>query len=103
MSVPANAKKPTDRAAKAEAKSQHIEVEHGGITYQIDRDNADNLELMEFTEDGKYITAIRGYLGEDQWGKWKEANRDDKGRVRTADFEDFLQSVMDAIGGGEGN
>jgi len=97
--IPADAKKPTDRQPKAEAKADFLEVTHNDAVYRIDRDNADNLELMEFVEDGKYIIAIRGYLGEDQWAKWKDANRDDKGRVRSADFEPFLQAVMDAIGG----
>lgn len=103
MSVPANAKKPQDRQAKAEARGQFLEVEHDGITYEIDRDNTDNIELMEFVEDGKYITAIKGYIGEDQWQKFKDASRDEKGRVRSADFEPFLQAVMNVIGGGEGN
>lgn len=103
MPVPANAKKPQDRQAKAEALGQYIEVEHNGITYQIDRDNADNLELMEFIEDQQYIKATRGYIGDDQWQKFKDANRDEKGRVRSSDFEPFLQAVMDAIGGASGN
>ena len=101
--IPEGAKKPTDRQPKAEAHGDVITVEHNGATYEIDRDNADNLELMEFVEDGNYISAIRGYLGKDQWAKWKDAQRDEKGRVRSADFESFLQSVMDAIGGNAGN
>ena len=103
MPTPANVKKPQDHAAKAEAVDGPIEVEHNGVLYLIDRDNADNLELMEFVEDRQYIKAIRGYVGQDQWDRFKDANRDDKGRVRSADFEPFLQAVMDAIGGGEGN
>lgn len=101
--VPDGAKKPADRAAKAEAKAQFIEFDHDGEHYVIDRENADNLELMEFTEDGQYIKAIRGYVGLDQWAKFKEAHRDDKGRVTTESFESFLNEVMDAIGGGSGN
>lgn len=101
--IPEGAKKPTDRATKAEARSESIVVEHKGLTYRVDRENADNLELMEFAEEGKYILAIRGYLGADQWDKWKDAVRDEKGRVPSAEFEPFLQSVMDAIGGGQGN
>ena len=101
--IPEGAKVPTDRQPKAEARAEVIVVEHNGETYRIDRDNADNLELMEFTEDGQYIKAIRGYLGLDQWSKWKDANRDDKGRVRSADFESFLNAVMGAIGGESGN
>ena len=99
MPAPKNAKQPTDRQAKAEAKSQFIELDYEGKHYTIDRENADNLELMEFTEDGQYIKAIRGYLGIDQWNAWKDARRDDKGRVTTQEFESFLNAVMEAIGG----
>ena len=98
--VPKGAKKPTDRQAKAEAKAQFIEVEHDGVKYVIDRANADNLELMEFVEDELYIKAIRGYLGVDQWAKFKDAHRDDQGRVASDTFESFLNAVMVAIGGG---
>lgn len=103
MPAPSNAKQPTDHAAKAEAKAQFIEFDHDGEHYTIDRDNADNLELMEFVEDAQYIKAIRGYVGLDQWSKFKDAHRDDQGRVTTDSFESFLQAAMDAIGGGSGN
>ena len=99
MPAPQNAKKPTDRQAKAEAKAQFIEFDHDGDHYVIDRENADNLELMEFVEDGQYIKAIRGYVGLDQWDKFKDSHRDDKGRVTTETFETFLNAVMEAIGG----
>jgi hypothetical protein len=92
-------KKPTDRQAKAEARSQFIELDFDGDHYVIDRENADNLELMEFTEDGQYIKAIRGYVGADQWAKFKDSQRDDKGRVTVESFEAFLNAVMEAIGG----
>ena len=98
--IPEGAKKPTDRQAKAEALGQFIEFDHDGQHYAIDRDNDNNLELKEFTEDGDYIKAIRGYLGADQWAKFKDANRDEKGRVDAEAFEPFLNAVMAAIGGG---
>lgn len=103
MPAPKNVKQPTDRAAKAEATVQFVEFDHDGDHYVIDRENADNLELMEFVEDGQYIKAIRGYVGLDQWAKFKDAHRDDAGRVTTDSFESFLQAAMDAIGGGSGN
>lgn len=102
MPVPKNAKQPQDRAIKAEAKGQHVEFDYEGVAYSIDRDNADNLEILEFVEDAQYIKAIRGYLGVEQWAKWKDANRDDKGRVSAGHFEPFVQACMDALGGGSG-
>lgn len=100
MPAPASAKKPTDRLpAKAEAKDEPIVVEFDGETYTIDRENADNLELYEFLEDEKYMTATRGFLGLDQWAKYKDAHRDEKGRVTSEGYEEFMQAVIDAIGG----
>ncbi len=99
MPAPKNVKQPADRQAKAEAQSQFIEFDHDGEHYTIDRDNADNLELMEFVEDAQYIKAIRGYVGLDQWAKFKDSHRDDAGRVTTESFESFLSAAMEAIGG----
>jgi len=98
--VPKGAKKPADRQAKAEALAQLIRVEYNGATYTIDRDNADNLELAEYMEEEKYILAIRGYLGMDQWAKWKDSCRDDMGRVKSEHFEPFLNAILAAVGGG---
>lgn len=98
--VPKGAKVPQDHAAKAEAKGRNVEFDFEGVHYVIDRDNADNLELMEFVELDKLLLAVRGYLGIDQWEKWKVAHRDDKGRVNARHFEPFLDVVMAAIGGG---
>ena len=101
--IPEGAKKPKDRAAKAEARAQFIEFDHDGEHYVIDRENANNLELMEFVEDRQYIKAIRGYVGADQWAKFKDANRDARDRVDAEAFEPFLQAALDAIGGESGN
>jgi hypothetical protein len=99
----AQRKAPQDRlpkqTAKTEAEGSDIQVEWQGIAYTIDRDNANNLELFEFVEDEKYIKAIRGYLGEDQWAKWKDSVRDDHGRVPADGFEGFLNAIMAAVGG----
>jgi hypothetical protein len=85
--------------AKAEAEHRPIVIDYEGNRYTIDPDNANNLELLEFAEDGSYISAIRGYLGVDQWAKWKDSVRTGDGRVPADGFEDFLNAVMAAIGG----
>lgn len=93
-------KQPQDHLpAKAEAKSGPVHVPFDGVDYQIDRENINNLELFEFIEDEQYIKAIRGFLGLDQWAKFKDSQRDDQDRVSAAKFEDFLNAVMEAVGG----
>lgn len=90
---------PQDRQPKAEARVGPVEFDYDGEHYTIDRDNADNIELMEYVEGEKYLSAIRGYLGAEQWDHWKDTHRDNKGRVASVHFEPFMQAVMDAIGG----
>jgi hypothetical protein len=85
--------------AKDEAGEKQIVVEYDGDKYTITRENADNLDLYELVEEDKYILALRGYLGTDQWTKWKDSVRDDAGRVSMSKFEGFLNAVMEAVGG----
>lgn len=99
--APKTAKKPQDRLAKGEVKRpKSIEFEHGGRTYSISPDVADNLELFEAIEDEKYMTAIRGFVGPEQWQLYKDDHRTPDGRVPVEGFEEFLNKVTAAIGGG---
>jgi hypothetical protein len=86
-------------AAKAEAEGTPIEVDFDGEHYTIDRQAADNVELIEFIEDEQYVKAVRGYVGREQYGRWKETVRTEDGRIPTADFEAFLTAIMEAVGG----
>jgi hypothetical protein len=103
MSDQKNVKQPQDHKPKvsetrAEVEGAPLVVEHDGATYEIDRANANNLELMEFAEDGLYLKAIRGYIGLDQWAAFKDKYRDEQGRVDADAFEPFLDAVMRALG-----
>jgi hypothetical protein len=98
--MPAAPRKPQDHKAKAEAQGADISFQYEGETYTIKRANADNLELMEFVEDDLVFKALRGYLGLDQWNKWKDSVRTEDGRVPAATLEPFADAVMAAIGGG---
>lgn len=92
-------KKPQDRQAKAEAQGKDIRVDFNGATYTISRDNADDVELYELVEGEKYVLALAGYLGDQQWQRFKDANRNAAGKVTMGVFNDFLDAAMAAIGG----
>lgn len=91
-------------ALKNEAKPlderEPVSFEYDGETYTIDPANVDNLELYEAVEDEKYLTAARGFVGKDQWSKFKDTHRDNEGRVPMAPVEGFLQALMEAVGQG---
>ena len=92
---------PQDHKPKSTLKVatlDRIEVQFKGETYLITRDRMDNLEIFELVEDEKAISAVREFLGPEQWGRYKESNRVD-GRVSLTDFNDFLNQIMAAIGG----
>lgn len=105
----ASPKKPEDHkakaaldATKAEATgdAQPVSFVFDGETYTIDADAADDLELMEYIEDEKYILALRGYLGAEQWRRFKDGHRNEKGRVTAERAGEFLQALTEAIGSG---
>lgn len=89
-------------AAKAEAtgEAQPVSFVFDGETYTIDADAADDLELMEHIEREKYLLAIAGYLGAEQWQRYKDKYRKPNGRVSASGAGDFLQALTEAIGAG---
>lgn len=95
--MPAARKQPQDRQAKAEAKQQDASFVFDGQRYTIPREQLDNVELMEMLEDGKTVTAIRGYVGLDQWARFKDQVRTPDGRVPGEPTERFLNLLMEQL------
>lgn len=94
------AKKAASRARKNEAAPQPVVVEYDGVTYTIHPDAANDLELLEDLEDENYLRAIRGYLGVDQWGQFKDSHRNASGRVPVEAMEPFLSALLKEMGQG---
>ena len=100
----ANAKITVVEDAKAEAASdvpQDITFTFDGHDYVIDGEARLDLELFEAIEDDKFMTAMRGFLGAEQWAEFKDRVRNANGRVTLSDAEPFLGALMEALG--EGN
>jgi len=93
----AAAKKPQDHLAKAEAREEDAVFDFDGVTYTIPRAQLDNVELLEMIEDGKNITAMRGYVGAEQWAKFKDQVRTPDGRVPGEPTGRFLDLVTAQI------
>lgn len=92
------AKKPQDHKVKDDAKSTDATITWNGNDYTISAEAMDNLELFEAIEENRHLTAMKGFLGTDQWNRFKDSCRDAAGRVPMSDAEDFLQKVMEAVG-----
>lgn len=98
----AEGKKPQDhkkKATKADALQADIHLEHDGVEYVIRRQDADDLEIFELVEEDKAILATRAFLGDAQWERFKDSQRNEAGRVPLTAFNDFLDALMGAIGG----
>lgn len=78
-----------------------IAYTHDDITYVIRKDALDDLEILEFVEDQKFITVMRRVLGEEQWGRYKEAHRAEDGRVSTDGFEGFINGLFGKLNAGK--
>lgn len=100
MAVPKTAKKPTDHAAKAEAKGEDITFDFDGTQYVIPRDTVDNVELFELIEDGKNFQVARMFVGAKQWDAFKDSVRLPDGRVPGEPTDRFLNAITAATGGG---
>ena len=102
--IPATAKKPSDRQAKkneaAPDEAQDIDFEWGGHTYTIPADAFDDVEILELLEDEKNLSVVRRILGGDQWTLWKDRNRNDAGRVPAEPLAEFLEALFAAVGQG---
>lgn len=84
---------------KQEVERKDATFEFGGRTYTVDADAIDNLELFEFIEEEKYLSAAKGFLGKEQWDAFKDDHRNEKGRVPMEPVEGFLEALMGAVGG----
>jgi hypothetical protein len=103
MPVPSTAKKPADHAAKAEAKGEDIAFDHDGVTYTIERDVVDDVEILELIGDMTtnpilLPKVVRTMLGPDQWAAFKDSHRNAKGRVPSDELRGLFEAIDDAAG-----
>ena len=103
MPVPETAKKPADRAVKAEAKGEDITFDHDEVTYTMERDVVDDVEILELIGDMTtnpilLPKVVRTMLGPDQWAVFKDAHRNTKGRIPSNELRRLFESIDDAAG-----
>jgi hypothetical protein len=103
MAVPSTAKKPADHAAKAEAKGEDITFDHDEVTYTIERDVVDDVEVLELigdmTENPILLPkVVHTMLGPDQWAAFKDAHRNAKGRVPSDELNRLFETLDNAVG-----
>lgn len=82
---------------KSEVQQDTIEFTYEETTYTVEADAMNNLEVLEMVEDEKYLAVTRLLIGEDGYKAFKEASRNEKGRVPLESFEGFLQALFDAL------
>lgn len=98
----AGAKVPEDRAAKAEAKDEPIDVTItiDGIdepfSFTIDPDDLDDDEALEAMAQARPALMFRNLTG-DREEEFVERLRDERGRVRTSRKVEFVMAAMEAL------
>ena len=84
-------------SAEVETEKE-VQFTFRGVTYHINREDVDDLELFELIEDNKSITACRQILGPERWKQFKESARGENGRVTMDTMNQFLNELMVGIG-----
>ncbi len=77
-------------ALKTEATDATVAVEFRGITYEVQRSAAGELDFLEALEDRRMIAAARGLLGRSQWEKFKPT-------VASGEGYDAVLELLNAI------
>ena len=100
---PKTAKKPADHAAKAEAKGEDITFNLDGVTYVMERDVVDDVEILELIGDMSdnpilMPKVVRTMLGARQWAAFKAGHRNEKGRVPSDELRRLFEVIDDAAG-----
>lgn len=98
--IPEGVKQPSDhRPAKNEANpaaARDIAFEHDGHHWTIPAAAFEDIEVLELLEDENYVSVVRKILGRQQWDAWKNAHRDDEGRVSVTHAEPFITALFEA-------
>lgn len=71
------------------------------VSYTLRKDAIEDLEVLELIEDEKHLSAVRKILGVEQWDRYKDAHRDESGRVRPDTFEGFLNGLFQRLNAGK--
>jgi sulfur carrier protein ThiS len=96
-------KKPQDRLAKAEARDESVAVEFNGQTYELDNELFNDVEILEMIGDMEenpllLPKLVRTILGPEQWAAFKDANRNEKGRVPGERLNELFEAMDAAVG-----
>lgn len=85
-------KKPTVvRTTPARKSKTTISFEYDGDRYSFDAELIP-LDVLEDIDDGKFIVAMRGILGAEQWQTYKDKH------PLAKDVEAFARALFDAMG-----
>jgi|SRR5690625_371960 len=107
---PSTVKKPQDHKPKETGNSspaegqtasqdsvpETVKVVYNGEEYLIETAAVNDLETLEAFENNMLATGLVRMLGEEQYEKFKDAARDEKGRVSIDVVSDFFANVQNA-------
>lgn len=68
-----------------------VTLDYDGHTYTFDADEV-TLDALEDFENQRYIRAIRGVLGDDQWAAYKSHH------PKAVDLNRFVAALVEALG-----
>lgn len=96
----AGAKVPEDRAAKAEATGEAVDVTVFGVELSIERDVVDDYEAIELLAQN-VPTRMFSLIAGDREEEIRDALREPSGKLRASKILSFVLEVLQAVGAGK--
>lgn len=87
---------PPQKARNVRVLEGEVVLEWSGVTYTIERDAIDDVEIVLELEQGKNLSAIVRLLGAEQWETFKARHRVG-GRVPYSEAELFLMELIEQL------
>ena len=70
-----------------------------GIKVNVCEEDFDNIEVLEFIEDGKFVSAIKLIFGEEKYQEIKDKLRDpETGKTKTTAVNEWFEKVSKKVG-----
>ena len=90
-----NTKKATTAATVLD---DEFSIEYAGATYTLTREDMDDLEVVLMFQRGEVLAAVVRVLGDEQWNRFAESVRTDKGKIPMTETKKFLDLVAEPLG-----
>lgn len=83
---------------KAEANNEKFEFEFNGEKYEVYTEDLSDLEVLEYFSAGNVPQGLIVLIGQEDYDRFKDTNRNARGRIPADVAGKFLEALYEAAG-----